>query len=309
MRIVFAATPEFTLPAAEMLIAGNNELVAVYTKPDARAGRGRKLSASPVKQWAQTRAVPVVQPETWDETAVNQLRDYAPDLMIVVAYGLLLPTAALAAPTLSCVNIHLSLLPRWRGAAPIVRAIEYGDETTGISLMKMHAKLDAGDIISQASCRVEPDDTAATLRTKLIASSVQLLELFLAEPEHALALAEPQTEDGVCYAPKLDKKECQIDWHVPASKIARKIRALNPTPVARTQYGNQSLRIWEAREYCRDIADEHPPGYVAELNDEGLIVVCGGGALAVRALQLAGKRMMSAADFACGHAIAGTVLR
>ena len=305
MRLVFAATPEFTIPVLERLNATHGQLVAVYTKPDRGSGRGRQLSASPVKQWAQDKHLALEQPQLWDQSALSQLQTYQPDIMIVMAYGMLLPTAVLSAPVHGSVNAHLSLLPRWRGAAPIARAIEHGDQTTGVSLMKMVEQLDAGPIISQKNCPIEKAETSHTLQGKLSTITADMVNLFLTDPESYLAQATPQSETEICYASKIKKEEAWIDWTLTAAEIERKIRAFNPAPVARTYYQARVLRIWEATACDQETAWDVSPGHMMGLTGNALLVSCGKGVLQVQTLQLAGKRVMSVKDFASGHPVIG----
>ena len=309
MRIIFAGTPDFTIPILTHLNAGEHQLVAVYTKPDRRAGRGRKLTMSPVKQWARDQGLAVEQPAVWNTAAGERLKHYQPDLMIVAAYGMLLPDSVLHLPRLACVNVHLSLLPRWRGAAPVVRAIEQGDTLTGVSLMAMSPALDTGPVISQRDCAVACDDTAGTLQDKLIALGCNLLTMFLTDADRQLVLAEPQSANGVCYAPKLKKNEAWIDWHLSAAAIVRKVRAFHPIPMTQTRYQDMTLRVVQAQVHTGMEVDDRSPGRVVAVTKEGLVVCCGEGMILVRMLQPAGKRIMSAADFARGHRIAGECLR
>ncbi len=255
------------------------------------------MHASPVKETAQAHRLLIKQPETWDASACNALAQLKPDLGIVVAYGLILPEAMLKIPRLGCVNLHASLLPRWRGAAPVARAIEAGDKVTGVSLMRLVPQLDAGPIVARRECPIQPHDTAATLGERLATIGAQILDAFLRDAEHLLAAAEPQGESGACYARKLSKQEADVDWRRPAAEIERKVRALNPWPVAQTQLGKLTLRIWES-EVCTTRTGE--PGHVVT-DDERLLVHCGRDTLEIKRLQTPGRKILPAREFLNGH--------
>ena len=304
-RIIFAGTPDFALPALEAVAArhraGGHRLVAVYTRPDRPAGRGRKLRASPVKQYAERHGLALEQPEVFDAAADSRLAAYRPDLLLTMAYGLLLPASTLAIPTLACVNVHTSLLPRWRGAAPVARAIEAGDAQSGVTLMRMTEALDAGPIISCHACAVIADDTTATLSHRLGALGALALAEFLDRLGAADVPAQPQAHDGVCYAAKLSKQEAWIQWRDPAVVVARKVRALHPWPVAQARLGDKVVRIWRAVACAGDGA----PGQVLAADAAGIVVACGDGALRLLSVQLPGGKAMSGAAFANGHRVAG----
>ncbi len=306
MRIVFLGTsPAALAPLETLLDAG--DVVAVYTKPDRKAGRGRQLRQSPVKAAALAHGLPLKQLDAWDADTCDALAGLRPDLAVVVAYGLILPEAMLGIPRLGCVNLHASLLPRWRGAAPVARAIEAGDEVTGVSLMKLSPALDTGPVIAQRNCRIAAHDTAATLGDKLAQLGAQLLSLFLKDADRLIAAAKPQAEDGVCYAHKLHKSEAHIDWRRPAAEIERKVRALNPWPVAqaslKTHPDKLTLRIWESD--TRPARAEQP-GCIAD-DGKHLLVHCGQDALVIKKLQAPGKTIMRARDFLNGHDVDGSV--
>ncbi len=302
-RIVFLGTSDAAVAPLAALLDAGHEVVAVYTKPDRKAGRGRRLRASPVKTAALAHGLTLEQPAAWDDTAREALAVRRPDLAVVVAYGLILPAAVLGVPRLGCVNLHASLLPRWRGAAPVARAIEAGDEVTGVSLMRLAPALDTGPVIARRDCRIEAHDTAATLGDKLARLGEQMLGEFLEDAERLLAVAVAQDEDGVCYAHKLSKTEAAIDWRRPAAEIERKVRALNPWPIAQTRLGELTLRIWES-EVCAAAGE---PGRIVA--DGGRLVVrCGQDALAIKQLQPAGGRVMRAQEFLNGHGIGDGVL-
>ena len=304
-RIIFAGTPDFALPVLDAVAArhraGDHRLIAVYTRPDRPSGRGRKLRASAVKQYAERRGWALEQPEVFDAAADGRLAAYRPDLLVTMAYGLLLPASTLAIPALACVNVHTSLLPRWRGAAPVARAIEAGDAQSGVSLMRMTEKLDAGPIISRRVCAVAADDTTATLSRKLGALGARVVAEFLDQLGATGVPAQPQPCDGVCYAAKLSKQEAWIQWRDPPAVVARTVRALNPWPVAQGRLGDKVLRIWHAVACAGDGA----PGQVLAADAAGVVVACGDGALRLLSVQLPGGKVMSGAAFANGHHIAG----
>jgi len=306
LRIVFAGTPDFSVPPLKALLDSGHEVVAVYTQPDRPAGRGRKLTPSPVKQLALERGIPVFQPRTLkDPEAVAELAALEPDLMVVVAYGLLLPPEVLVIPRLGCINIHASLLPRWRGAAPIQRAIEAGDRETGVSIMRMEEGLDTGPVYLVKRTPIGEEETGGSLHDRL--SRLGAEALMEALPGIADGSLEPVPQDDAeaTYAAKLDKKEALIDWTQPAWRIERKVRAFNPWPVAHTRYENANLRVWEARAIDGLAAE---PGTVMSATREGVDVATGEGLLRITRLQMPGKRAMSAADFINAHAIQGMVL-
>ena len=304
MKIVFAGTPEFALPVLQVLLDSSHELVAVYTRPDRPSGRGQRLTESPVKRLASRLAIPVCQPGTLrDRDAQAALDAFRADLMIVVAYGLILPPAVLAMPRLGCINVHASLLPRWRGAAPIQRAILAGDRETGVCLMQMEAGLDTGPVLASAACPIEPDDTGGGLHDRLSVMGAQLLKENLDRIARGELEPRVQNDSQANYAEKLEKAEAMIDWTMPAEQIARQVRAFNPWPVAETRYSGRQLRIWEARPVA--MARQHPPGMVLAAGKTGIDVACGVGALRILALQLAGARQVSSVDFINAHPLEG----
>jgi methionyl-tRNA formyltransferase len=308
LRIAFAGTPAFALPALDALAASPWQLVGVLTQPDRPAGRGRELAASPVKQRALALGLPVAQPARLRSPGEQQLlREFAPELLVVVAYGLILPPAALAIPRLGCLNIHGSLLPRWRGAAPVQRAVLAGDAETGVAIMHMDAGLDTGPVYAQRAVPIAAQATSGELSEQLAQLGAQLLIDVIGSLASGGALALPQPAEGVTYAHKLEKREGQVDWTQPAEAIARQVRGCNPWPVAETQLSGAQLRIWRAQ-VAEGTAPGTAPGTVIGLLGDALLVACGSGVLAISELQPAGKRRMPAAEFARARPLAGVRL-
>ncbi|HET8553583.1 MAG TPA: methionyl-tRNA formyltransferase [Rhodanobacteraceae bacterium] len=298
LRVVFAGTPEFAVPCLRACRAIDGvELVAVYTQPDRPAGRGRKLEASPVKQAALAAGIAVEQPKTLkDADAQACLAELAPDLMVVVAYGLILPQTVLDIPRLGCWNVHASLLPRWRGAAPIQRAIAAGDAETGVNLMRMEAGLDTGPVLLERRTSIAGDDTGGRLHDRLAALGAEVLREGLQRASRGEELAATrQAETGVTYAHKLDKAEAALDLTAPASQLERIIRAFNPWPVATLELAGERVRIWRAEAIER--TTEAVPGRILAANREGLDIACGEGALRLTELQRPGKRRIPVADY------------
>ena len=296
MRIVFAGTPEFAVSSLRAA-ARHHEVVAVYTQPDRPAGRGRGLAPSPVKLEAVARGIPVYQPESLkDEAAQRQLRDLQPDLMVVVAYGLILPRAVLAIPTHGCWNVHASLLPRWRGAAPIQRAIQAGDAKTGVCLMQMEAGLDTGPVLLHQELLIAATDTGGQLHDKLAELGAQVLSDGLGLLRAGIKpIARPQPEQGVTYAHKLDKGEARLDWAQDADALARTVRAFNPWPIAEATLAGERVRIHGA--VALDLAHGQAPGAVLAASRDGIDIACGQGALRLRTLQREGGKAITAADY------------
>jgi len=311
LKILFAGTPDFAAVALKALLDSEHDIVAVYTQPDRPAGRGRKLTASPVKVLAEENSLTVVQPTSLKDADVQQeLANWQADLMVVVAYGLILPDAVLRAPGLGCINIHASLLPKWRGAAPIQRAILAGDGQTGITIMQMDSGLDTGDMLLKITCPINPGDTAETLHDNLAKIGAQALLELLPNLSAGTLQPEPQDETQASYAKKLQKSEAELDWQQSAEQLARQVWGFNPWPVAFTRHNNENLRIWMAVPIATPIntvATGKPGEIVAESRD-GIDVQTGKGLLRVQQLQLPGGKALSAGQFINAHSLLGTQL-
>ena len=306
MRVVFAGTPEFAVPALRALIDTDHSVVAVYTQPDRPAGRGRKLQASPVKQTALLAGIPVEQPAHFKTPeALARLAEYQPDLMVVAAYGLLLPQTVLDLPRYGCINIHASLLPRWRGAAPIQRALLAGDQQTGISLMQMEAGLDTGPVLRTQACAIEASDSAQSLHDRLAAIGADVLLKGIQDLQQGQCIAQPQDESLATYATKLTKAEAEIDWTESAVQLDRRVRAYNPWPVAYTACQGHAVRLWESLVLDQSAASTMLPGLVLAESAQGLDVATGVGILRITRLQWAGSKVLSAAEFLAGRSLLG----
>ncbi|HUH31656.1 MAG TPA: methionyl-tRNA formyltransferase [Rhodanobacter sp.] len=297
LRLVFAGTPEFAVPCLAACRRPGFEVVAVYTQPDRPAGRGRKLTPSPVKQAALAAGITVMQPESLKTAAAQQvLAGYRPDLLVVVAYGLILPRAVLAIPPYGCWNVHASLLPRWRGAAPIQHAILAGDDETGVALMQLEAGLDTGPVMLQRRTSITADDTGGSLHDRLSLLGAQVLADGLEQLRsgHAPA-AFAQAEDGVTYAHKLDKSQAPLDFQRAAEELARQVRAFDPWPIATADIAGETLRICAAQALALDHAA--PAGSVLATSRAGIDVACGDGALRITAVQRAGGKRITTTDY------------
>ncbi len=304
-RLIYAGTPDFAVPPLQALIQHGLAPIAVYTQPDRPSGRGRKTRPSPVKSVALDAGIPVLQPPSLrGAEALAELAALRADLMIVAAYGLILPQAALDAPRLGCVNIHASLLPRWRGAAPIQRAILAGDARTGICIMRMEAGLDTGPVFLSHPVDIAADETGGSLHDRLASVGAEALLAALPAILDGSAEPPPQDDDRATYAKKLDKAEAAVDWSRDALSIERQIRAFNPWPVAQTPLGDDNLRLWLARALPGGGA---APGTVVNAGRAGIDVATGDGLLRILRLQAPGKRPVDAADFVNSRDLEGVV--
>ena len=314
LRLGFAGTPEFALPALDALVKTQG-ICAVFTQPDRPAGRGRSLNASPVKSRAVELGLTVHQPASLKTPeALQLLRGLALDALVVVAYGLILPPAALACPRLGCINIHASLLPRWRGAAPIQRALLAGDAKTGVTIMRMNAGLDTGPLLASREMELTQYDTAQTVHHRLASLGAELIVDTLDSLNAGRLLEIPQPSDGVTYAEKVNKAEAVIDWREDAAQVSRRVRAFNPWPIAETRLEGEQLRVFRAAvvEELDPAQIESKsgkitlePGVICSIADDGVIVQCGRGQLSLRELQRPGKRAVPAAEFIRGIQLTG----
>jgi methionyl-tRNA formyltransferase len=308
LRIAYAGTPDFAVPALDALHAAGHDIAAVYTQPDRPAGRGQALSASAVKRRALDLGLAVLQPATLRAPeAVAQLAGLGVDLMVVAAYGLILPQAVLDVPRLGCWNIHASLLPRWRGAAPIQRALLAGDPVTGITIMQMDAGLDTGPMLLARPVPIGPREDCGSLHDRLARLGAEAVVAAIEDWQAGRIVPVPQPAEGATYAPKVRKEEALIDWAMPAAAIDRQVRAFNPWPVAETRWDGRQLRVWAAEP--AGPAPAGAPGEVVVATGGRLVVATGEGALELRSVQLAGRRAVPAAEFLNAHPLAGVRLR
>ncbi|EAT13102.1 methionyl-tRNA formyltransferase [Bermanella marisrubri] len=295
MKVVFAGTPDFAASHLQALLNNHVDVVAVYTQPDRPAGRGKKLTPSPVKRLALENQIPVYQPENFkqqeDRDALSALQ---PDLMVVVAYGLLLPQAVLDIPKHGCINSHASLLPRWRGAAPIQRAIEAGDSVSGVTVMQMEAGLDTGPMIKKVETPIMPSDTGGSLHDRLMEMGSQAVVDVVAQFANGQVVAEVQDDSLSCYAKKLTKDEALVDWRSSAEEVARKIRAFNPFPCCYTLLGDHRIRLLQAQIFPQN--HNALPGTIMSINKQGIMVACGEFAVVLEKIQLPSKKPMNVAD-------------
>ena len=293
MKIIFAGTPDFAATHLQALIS-QHEVVAVYTQPDRPAGRGKKLTASPVKLLAEQNSLPIYQPQSLkDPEQQTILANLQADIMVVVAYGLILPQVVLDAPRLGCINVHGSILPRWRGAAPIQRAVEAGDKETGVTIMQMDAGLDTGAMLTITRCPIEPNETSGSLYDKLAALGAPALLSTLDKLKAGTAVAVAQDNGQSTYAKKIDKAEALIDWSQPAIIIDQRIRAFSPFPAAYTEIEGLRVKIWAAQTSTQQLGTS---GEIVAADDNGLLVGCGQGSLLLTEIQLAGKSRMPVSE-------------
>lgn len=302
MRIGFAGTPEFSAAHLKAILErSTHQVVAVWTQPDRPAGRGKQPAASPVKLLANEHNLPVYQPLRLDESAQADMREQNLDLLVVVAYGLLLPQAVLDTPTYGCINVHASLLPRWRGAAPIQRCIEAGDRLSGACIMQMDAGLDTGPVLARTEFELALRETAGSLHDRLIETGAPLLLSTLDQISARTAVAVGQEEQGSTYARKISKAEAEINWSMPADEIERKIRAFNPVPVCFTRLGEQTIRVWQAETLATNTSSA--PGAILQLHSHGIQVAASEGSLLIRKLQIPGKKPLEASELLRGQAL------
>lgn len=295
LNLVFAGTPDFAARHLQALLNAGHNVIAVYTQPDRPAGRGKKLTPSPVKVAAEQAGLPVYQPQSLrDERAQAELAALGADLMVVVAYGLILPQVVLDTPRLGCINVHGSLLPRWRGAAPIQRAIWAGDANTGVTIMQMDQGLDTGAMLHKASLPIAAHDTSASLYDKLAELGPQALLHTLEQLANGSAVAEPQNDAEANYAEKLSKEEARIDWTLPAEQLARCVRAFNPWPVSYFMVGEHNIKLWQAEALTE--TTRAAPGTIVAAGKAGIDVATGQGVLRLLSLQPPGKKAMSCQD-------------
>jgi methionyl-tRNA formyltransferase len=301
LRILFAGTPHFASNHLKALIESKHQLIGVYTQPDRPAGRGRKLQASPVKQLSEAVGLPIFQPASLkDKDAQQQLAALQADVLIVVAYGLILPQTVLDTPRLGCLNVHASLLPRWRGAAPIQRAIEAGDTSTGITIMQMDAGLDTGAMLATITCPIGEQTNASELHDALAELGPPLLLNVLGSLQERQRDGQAQDDALATYAHKISKPEAAIDWCCNAVVLNRRVRAFNPFPVCFSVLGGERIRIWQASALAHSARDA-PPGTIVQTDDAGVVVSCGEGTLRMEVLQLEGGRALAAKELLSAH--------
>lgn len=300
LKVLFAGTPEFAERHLDALLASSHQVISVLSQPDRPAGRGKKLKPSAVKARASASGLPVMQPQSLrTQETQEMLRALSPDVMVVVAYGLILPQPVLDIPRFGCLNVHASLLPRWRGAAPIQRAIEAGDAESGVTIMQMDAGLDTGPMLAEYSMPLAPDETGGSLHARLAAVGPTALISVLDNLEQALARARQQGDEGATYAAKITKPESELDWQATVRALDQKIRAFNPTPTCFSSHGGQRIKIWNAAVVSETPVPQHP-GTILRADREGLHVACTGGALSLTRLQLPGGKPLAAADLMNG---------
>lgn len=301
MRIIFAGTPSFAAPALEALADAGHEIALVLTQPDRPAGRGMKTTPGMIKSLAQQRNLALLQPHSLKQPELQaQLEAIDADIMVVAAYGLILPFSVLSIPRFGCLNIHASLLPRWRGAAPIQRAILAGDRETGITIMQMDRGLDTGAILLQRGIAIEQDDTTQTLHDRLSVLGAHCIVETLGYLDHGKLSAIPQNEADVTYASKLEKDETEIDWRLSAENISRAVRAFNPRPGAHSRVCGMPLKVWRAA-VAADVSGK--PGEIVAVRRDGIVVGCGKGSLVLEIVQKSGGKKLSVPEFLSGHSL------
>jgi methionyl-tRNA formyltransferase len=303
LNVIFAGTPEFSRVSLEALVEAGVSPVAVLTQPDRPAGRGKRMTASPVKRFAVTCGLPVLQPQTLrGADIVAELRDCRPDVIVVVAYGLLLPQDVLDIPRAGCLNVHASILPRWRGAAPIQAAILAGDDISGVSLMQMTAGLDCGPVFAVEQVAIGPDETAGELHDRLARAGADLLARELGPIVAGRVVAQPQDDSRATHAPKIRNADARLDWAADAAELERAVRAFNPVPGAWFMLGGERVKCWQAR---IDGDVEAPIGTIVSAGEAGIVIACGQGGLSLQSLQRPGRRPVTAAEFAAQLELVG----
>lgn len=304
LNIIFAGTPEFAAEHLKALIGSRHKVIAVYSQPDRPAGRGKKLTASPVKELALAHNIPVYQPLNFkSDQAKAELAALNADLMVVVAYGLILPKAVLDSPRLGCINVHASILPRWRGAAPIQRAIEAGDTETGVTIMQMDVGLDTGDMLIKAFCPILDSDTGGILHDRLLTIGTPAMLEALNQIQAGTTNPIKQDDTASNYAPKLNKEEAALNWHLPAIELERKVRAFNPFPIAHTKPAGAGddarIRVWMAK--ATDKTSKAPLGSITQIDASGIWIACAQGQLILENIQLSGKKALNVGEILRGH--------
>lgn len=298
LRIIFAGTPDFAALSLQAILDSQHQVIEVLTQPDRKAGRGKKIIYSDTKKLALEHDIPVFQPQNLrDPDTIEHLRELAPDVIVVVAYGLIIPADVLNLPKHGCLNVHGSILPRWRGAAPIHRAIAAGDTESGATIMLMDEGLDTGPMLHKVFTPIQPDDTGGSLYQRVAQQGADALVKVLDELPSYLAEQTPQSDEGATYAHKLTKEEGALDWHKPAIELERQVRAFNPWPVAWTKLNGDNLRVWHATLG----QGKGQSGEILQTNNDGIEVACGEGSLIITRLQLPGKKQLSAAEVLNGH--------
>jgi methionyl-tRNA formyltransferase len=300
LRIVFAGTPEFGLPCLENINTSHHELIAVFTQPDRPSGRGRKLQASAVKSWAIEKSIPVYQPINFkDMSSMDELTKLKPDVLVVIAYGLILPPSVLAIPKYGCVNVHASILPKWRGASPIHHAILYGDSKTGVTIMQMDKGMDTGDFYEIATCDINENDTTSTLHDRLATIATPPLLNTLSQIAENKAVPIKQDNKHATYAPKIKKDDANINWQQTAKEINQKIRAFNPWPLAYTKTNQLTFQILEAQVVINE--NLKPAGTILEVSKSGLLISTSKDYLLIKKIRFPGKKTISIADYLNGN--------
>lgn len=296
MNIVFAGTPPFAIPCLEKIYGSEHTITAVYTQPDRPAGRGRKMQASAVKMWAESHSLPIFQPTNFkDQNTINELAELAPDIMVVIAYGLILPKAVLDIPRIACINVHASILPQWRGASPIQHSILHGDKLSGVTIMQMDAGMDTGGIYTIATCAINENDTAGDLHDKISSISAKPLLETINKIEHEDLKPTPQDNNLATYAGKISKQDAAIDWSKTSVEIDQQIRAFNPWPIAHTRVGDLVVRIYKAS-IVLDKSSANP-GTITAIDKKGITIATSKQSVCIESFQFPGGKAVSVANW------------